>query len=75
MSTTTSRINRFAAVAAAGIREADLPDDPEGDGIMDPIGARDLALGPIRQLAVDINGAIGSVSGGTRWGGGMWINI
>jgi CubicO group peptidase (beta-lactamase class C family) len=43
---------------------------------MDPIGAsRDWRWIPYDNAHVDIGGRqIGSVSGGTRWGGGLWIN-
>ena len=44
--------------------------------IMDPIGAsHDWRWVPYDNSQVEINGKqIGSVSGGTRWGGGLWIN-
>ena len=44
--------------------------------IMDPIGASsEWRWIPYSNSTVDINGKqIGSVSGGTRWGGGIWIN-
>jgi CubicO group peptidase (beta-lactamase class C family) len=43
---------------------------------MDPIGASsDWRWVPYDNSQVSINGkSIGSVSGGTRWGGGLWIN-
>lgn len=44
--------------------------------VMDPIGASDTwQYVPYHHSVVDINGkAMPSVSGGTRWGGGLWIN-
>jgi CubicO group peptidase (beta-lactamase class C family) len=44
--------------------------------IMDPIGASsEWRWVPYENSGVEINGrTIGSVSGGTRWGGGLWIN-
>jgi CubicO group peptidase (beta-lactamase class C family) len=44
--------------------------------IMDPIGAsQNWKWVPYDNSTVEINGKqIGSVSGGTRWGGGLWIN-
>ncbi|HML17567.1 MAG TPA: serine hydrolase [Bryobacteraceae bacterium] len=44
--------------------------------IMDPIGASsEWRWVPYNNSTVEINGKmIGSVSGGTRWGGGLWIN-
>jgi CubicO group peptidase (beta-lactamase class C family) len=44
--------------------------------IMDPIGASsDWRWVPYDNSRVEINGkTVGSVSGGTRWGGGLWIN-
>ena len=44
--------------------------------IMDPIGASgDWRWVPYDNSAVDVGGKrIASVSGGTRWGGGLWIN-
>jgi CubicO group peptidase (beta-lactamase class C family) len=43
---------------------------------MDPIGASaDWRWVPYENSVVEIDGRkIGSVSGGTRWGGGLWIN-
>ena len=43
---------------------------------MDPIGAsHDWRWVPYDNSQVEINGkTVGSVSGGTRWGGGLWIN-
>src|ERR1700736_1694906 len=45
-------------------------------GIMDPIGAsQDWRWVPYSNSSVEIEGhQVGSVSGGTRWGGGLWIN-
>ena len=44
--------------------------------IMDPIGAsHDWQWIPYGNSVVEVNGKqMGSVSGGTRWGGGLWIN-
>ena len=44
--------------------------------IMDPIGAsQDWKWVPYNNSTVEIEGRkVGSVSGGTRWGGGLWIN-
>jgi CubicO group peptidase (beta-lactamase class C family) len=44
--------------------------------VMDPIGASNTwKWVPYTNSYVDINGKLmPSVSGGTRWGGGMWIN-
>jgi CubicO group peptidase (beta-lactamase class C family) len=45
-------------------------------GVMDPIGAsQDWRWVPYNNSSVEIEGhQVGSVSGGTRWGGGLWIN-
>lgn len=68
------RINRFSLSLLR------LFGQPLGDvlktAIMDPIGASNQwRWVPYNNSTVDINGKmIGSVSGGTRWGGGLWIN-
>jgi CubicO group peptidase (beta-lactamase class C family) len=43
---------------------------------MDPIGAsQDWRWVPYKNSTVEVEGhQVGSVSGGTRWGGGLWIN-
>ena len=68
------RINRFS-LSLARLFGTSLPDVLKTD-IMDPIGASsDWRWIPYNNSHVEINGKqIGSVSGGTRWGGGLWIN-
>ncbi|MDX5423632.1 MAG: beta-lactamase family protein [Hymenobacteraceae bacterium] len=68
------RINRFA-LSLLRLWEKPLPEVLE-DEIMDPIGASDTwRWVPYRNSVVTINGKeMPSVSGGTRWGGGLWIN-
>jgi CubicO group peptidase (beta-lactamase class C family) len=68
------RINRFA-LSLLRLFGTGLPDVLKTN-IMDPIGAsRDWRWIPYDNAHVDIGGKqIGSVSGGTRWGGGLWIN-
>lgn len=68
------RINRFS-LSLARLFGASLPDVLK-TSIMDPIGAsNDWRWIPYGNSTVEINGKqIGSVSGGTRWGGGLWIN-
>lgn len=68
------RINRLA-LSLLRIWEKPLPEVLE-DEIMDPIGASDSwRWVPYRNSIVEINGKeMPSVSGGTRWGGGLWIN-
>src|SRR5262249_39649993 len=68
------RINRFS-LSLARLFEAPLGDVLK-TGIMDPSGASNQWRWiPYNNSQVDINGkTIGSVSGGTRWGGGIWIN-
>ncbi|MEO7456570.1 MAG: serine hydrolase [Gemmatimonadaceae bacterium] len=68
------RINRFSLSLARLFGRA-LPDVLKQE-VMDPIGASgDWRWVPYANSTVDINGKqIGSVSGGTRWGGGLWIN-
>src|SRR5215207_2358852 len=68
------RINRFA-LSLARVFGTGLPDVLKKD-IMDPIGASsDWRWVPYDNSEVEIGGRkVGSVSGGTRWGGGLWIN-
>ena len=68
------RINRFSLslLRLFGVPLADVLKST----IMDPIGASsEWRWVPYANSTVAINGKeIGSVSGGTRWGGGLWIN-
>lgn len=68
------RINRFA-LSLARLFGTGLPEVLK-TSIMDPIGASpDWQWVPYDNSYVDIRGKrVGSVSGGTRWGGGLWIN-
>jgi CubicO group peptidase (beta-lactamase class C family) len=68
------RINRFS-LSLLRLFGTGLPDVLKTN-IMDPIGASgDWRWVPYDNSRVEINGKqIGSVSGGTRWGGGLWIN-
>jgi CubicO group peptidase (beta-lactamase class C family) len=68
------RINRFS-LSLARLFGQSVPDILKKD-IMDPIGAsQEWRWVPYDNSMVDIKGKqIGSVSGGTRWGGGLWIN-
>jgi len=68
------RINRFS-LSLLRLFGTGLPDVLKG-GIMDPIGAsKEWRWVPYDNSQVEIGGRqIGSVSGGTRWGGGLWIN-
>ena len=68
------RINRFS-LSLLRLFGTGLPDVLRAN-IMDPIGAsRDWRWIPYDNSLADIAGRqIGSVSGGTRWGGGLWIN-
>ena len=68
------RINRFS-LSLARLFGTGLPDVLKSS-IMDPIGASsDWKWVPYANSQVEINGKqVGSVSGGTRWGGGLWIN-
>ncbi|MFD3002308.1 serine hydrolase domain-containing protein [Pontibacter toksunensis] len=68
------RINRFA-LSLLRVWEKPLPEVLE-DEIMDPIDASDTwRWVPYHNSKVMINGKeMPSVSGGTRWGGGLWIN-
>lgn len=69
-----TRINRFA-LSLLRLWEKPLPEVLE-DEIMDPIGASDTwRWVPYHNSKVMINGReMPSVSGGTRWGGGLWIS-
>jgi CubicO group peptidase (beta-lactamase class C family) len=68
------RINRFS-LSLLRLYGTGLPDVLK-TAIMDPIGASsEWRWIPYDNSQVVINGkSIGSVSGGTRWGGGLWIN-
>ncbi|MBJ6116641.1 serine hydrolase [Pontibacter sp. BT310] len=68
------RINRFA-LSLLRLWEKPLPEVLE-DEIMDPIDASETwKWVPYRNSVADINGKqMPSVSGGTRWGGGLWIS-
>jgi CubicO group peptidase (beta-lactamase class C family) len=69
-----ARINRFA-LSLLRVFGRGVPDVLKTE-IMDPIGASNSwRWVPYDNSIVEINGKqIGSVSGGTRWGGGLWIN-
>jgi CubicO group peptidase (beta-lactamase class C family) len=68
------RINRFS-LSLLRLYGSALSDVLASD-VMNPIGASsEWRWVPYDNSAVVINGkSIGSVSGGTRWGGGLWIN-
>jgi CubicO group peptidase (beta-lactamase class C family) len=68
------RINRFSLSLLRRFQTG-LPDVLK-TSIMDPIGAsQDWQWVPYGNSYVEIGGRkIGSVSGGTRWGGGLWMN-
>jgi len=68
------RINRLA-LSLLRLWQKPLPDVLKAE-IMDPIGASDTwRYVPYHNSIVEINGqSMPSVSGGTRWGGGLWIN-
>ncbi|NEM97229.1 serine hydrolase domain-containing protein [Pontibacter burrus] len=68
------RINRFA-LSLLRLWEKPLPEVLKNE-IMNPIGASETwQWVPYRNSIVEINGKqMPSVSGGTRWGGGLWIN-
>jgi CubicO group peptidase (beta-lactamase class C family) len=68
------RINRFS-LSLLRLFGKSLPDVLKSN-IMDPIGAsQDWRWVPYNNSTVEIAGhPVGSVSGGTRWGGGLWIN-
>ena len=68
------RINRFALSL---LRTFNKPvPDVFRDEVMNPIGASNTWRWiPYHNSWVDLNGRkVASVSGGTRWGGGVWIN-
>ena len=67
------RINRFA-LSLARLFGTSVPEVLK-TSVMDPIGASsEWRWIPYDNSQVEINGRmIGSVSGGTRWGGGLWI--
>ena len=68
------RINRFA-LSLARVFKRGVPDVLKTE-IMDKIGASsEWRWIPYDNSTVEIAGKqVGSVSGGTRWGGGIWIN-
>jgi CubicO group peptidase (beta-lactamase class C family) len=68
------RINRFS-LSLLRLFQTGLPDVLK-TSIMDPIGAsQEWQWVAYANSYVEIRGRkIGSVSGGTRWGGGLWIN-
>jgi CubicO group peptidase (beta-lactamase class C family) len=68
------RINRFS-LSLLRLFGKSLPDVLK-ENIMDPIGASNAwRWVPYNNSTVEIKGKmIASVSGGTRWGGGLWIN-
>lgn len=68
------RINRFA-LSLLRVFGKPVPDVFEAE-VMQPIGASNTwKWVPYHNSYVDLNGKLAaSVSGGTRWGGGMWIN-
>jgi CubicO group peptidase (beta-lactamase class C family) len=69
-----ARINRFS-LSLLRLFGTGVPDVLK-TAIMDPIGASHTwQWVPYANSTVDIGGKkIGSVSGGTRWGGGLWID-
>jgi CubicO group peptidase (beta-lactamase class C family) len=68
------RINRFA-LSLLRVFGKQVPQVFEEE-VMKPIGASNTwKWVPYHNSYVDLNGKlVASVSGGTRWGGGMWIN-
>ncbi|WP_162425688.1 serine hydrolase domain-containing protein [Pontibacter pudoricolor] len=68
------RINRFA-LSLLRLWEKPLPEVLKNE-IMDPIDASETwQWVPYRNSVAEINGKqMPSVSGGTRWGGGLWIS-
>jgi CubicO group peptidase (beta-lactamase class C family) len=68
------RINRFS-LSLLTLFKKQLP-DVFRDEVMDPIGASSTwKWVPYTNASVTIDGRrMASVSGGTRWGGGMWIS-
>ena len=69
-----ARINRFA-LSLLRVYKKPIP-DVFRDEVMNPIGASTTwKWVPYANAYVDVDGKrMPSVSGGTRWGGGMWIN-
>jgi CubicO group peptidase (beta-lactamase class C family) len=69
-----ARINRFS-LSLLRLFGRGVPEVLKTE-IMDPIGAsQDWRWVPYDNSTVEIKGRkLGSVSGGTRWGGGLWIN-
>jgi CubicO group peptidase (beta-lactamase class C family) len=69
-----ARINRFA-LSLLRVWNKPVPDVFQEE-VMDPIGASNTwKWVPYHNSYVELNGKqVPSVSGGTRWGGGMWIN-
>ena len=68
------RINRFS-LSLLRVFQKPVP-DVFRDEVMNPIGASNTWRWiPYHNSFVELNGKkVASVSGGTRWGGGMWIN-
>ena len=68
------RINRFSLSLLRAFQKP-VP-DVFRDEVMNPIGASNTWRWiPYHNSFVELNGRkVASVSGGTRWGGGMWIN-
>lgn len=68
------RINRFA-LSLLRVFDGSVPQVFKQQ-VMDPIGASNSwKWVPYHNSYVELNGKqLASVSGGTRWGGGMWIN-
>jgi CubicO group peptidase (beta-lactamase class C family) len=69
-----ARINRFA-LSLLRVLDRPVPEVFQLE-VMDPIGASNTwKWVPYHNSYVDLHGKqVASVSGGTRWGGGMWIN-
>jgi len=69
-----ARINRFA-LSLLRVFDKPVPDVFQ-DEVMGPIGASNTwKWVPYHNSYVELHGKqVASVSGGTRWGGGMWIN-
>lgn len=69
-----TRVNRFA-LSLLRVFGQSVP-DVFGQQVMDPIGAsQSWKWIPYHNSYVELNGKqVPSVSGGTRWGGGMWID-
>ena len=68
------RMNRFA-LSLLRVFKKPIP-DVFRDEVMNPIGASSTwKWVPYTNAYVDIDGKrMASIAGGTRWGGGMWIN-